>query len=100
MRRFGLYIAIAFIFLVSARLDPTSVAHAEALLTGPGVKIIAATDASVSSSACLRLGACVNKTIHAATPAITEDYPDGLQWDHDWGSFKFSGNRVKFRLHF
>jgi hypothetical protein len=99
MRRFGLYIAAAVIFMVSARVDPASVAHAEALLAG-GVSVIAASDSLVSSRACLRLGACVNKTIHTATPAISEDYPDGLQWGHDSVSFKFSGNRVKFRLHF
>ncbi len=100
MRRFGLYMAAAFIFLVSARFDPASLAHAEAPLAGSGVTVIAATDTSLSPSACLRLGACVNRTMHAATPAVSEDYPDGLQWDHDWVSLKFTGNRVKFRLHF
>ncbi len=100
MRQFVLYIAAALVFIVSARVDPASVAHAEALLTGPGVTVIAASDASASIAACVRLGACVSKSIHTATPAIPEDYPDGLQWDHDSLSFKFSGNRVKFRLHF
>ena len=100
MRRFGLYVAAVFVLVVSARVDPASVAHAEALLTGPGVSTIAATDSPVSNSACLRLGGCVSKAIHVAAPAITEDYADGLQWDLDWVSFKFSGDRVKFRLHF
>ncbi len=100
MRRTVLYIAIALIFLLSTKVDPASVAYAEALITGPGATVIAATDAAVSRSACLRLGACANNTIHTSTPAISEDYPDGLQWDHDSVSLKFSGNRVKFRLHF
>lgn len=100
MRRTVLQIAAAFMLLVSAQVDPALVAHAEATSAGPQTTVMAAIDSSVPSTACLRLGACVTKTNHAVTPAISEDYPDGLQWNHDWISFKFSGNRVKFRLHF
>lgn len=94
------YLAAAIIFAVSAQVDPASMAYAEALLTRPGATNTATADSSVPSGACLRLGACANKTLHTTAPAISEEYRDGLQWDHEWVSLKFSGNRVRFRLHF
>lgn len=100
MGRTVLYLAAAFLCLLSGPVGADSAAAPEPLLAGPQVAAIAPVDSSGSSTACLRLGACVNRTIHAATPVIREDYSDGLQWDHDWVSLKFSGNRVKFRLDF
>ncbi len=75
-----------------ARSDPPhSHRHSEALRSYEAV---------FPDGRCMHYGACTYRSPDWRSPAPREFYPDGLRWNGEHTSLKFTGNRLKLRLRF
>ncbi len=100
MRRIGPKVAVAVVLVVAAWGYAALPLRAEPPHTKQRADVLMPQEGGIYDNRCMHYGACTNRSRNVSAPTLPESYPDGLRWSGERTSVKFSGNRLKLRVHF